>query len=75
MANFCHNCGTATSASHSHKSKVAAPKKKPKRKISAANKAYAKAFKKVEHRFKKKAGGWKKDGFRNAGRAARKSMK
>ena len=48
---------------------------KPKRKPSANNLAYAKAFKSVEARFKKKGGGWKKDGFKRAGAAARMMMK
>ena len=48
--------------------------KKP-RKPTAYNKAYARAFQKVAPRFKKKSGGWMKDGFKRAGAAARKSMK
>jgi len=48
---------------------------KPKRKPNANNLAYAKAFAKVEGRFKKKGGGWKKDGFKHAGAAARRLMK
>jgi len=53
------------------------PVKVPKRKRgpSAYNKAYSRAFKKVAPRFKKKGGGWKKDGFKRAGAAARKAMK
>ena len=50
-----------------------APKKK--RKPSEYNKRYAAAFKKVAPRFKKKNGGWKKDGFKRAGAAARKIAK
>ena len=53
----------------------AVPKAKAKRKPSAHNMAYSKAFKKHAPRFKKKSGGWKKDGFKRAGAAARKSMK
>jgi len=49
--------------------------KKTKRKPSKYNLAYAKAFAKEAPRFKKKNGGWKKDGFKNAGAAARRSMK
>jgi len=48
--------------------------KKP-RKPTADNKAYARAFKKVEPKFKKKNGGWVKDGFKRCAAAARKSMK
>ena len=76
MANFCHHCGTATSSTHSHTTEPkAVPKAKAKRKPSAHNIAYSKAFKKQAPRFKKKSGGWKKDGFKRAGAAARKSMK
>jgi len=49
--------------------------KKPKKKPSAHNLRYAKAFKKHAPRFKKKGGGWKKDGFKRAGAAARKAIK
>ena len=48
---------------------------KKKRKPSKYNLAYAKAFAKEAPRFKKKSGGWKKNGFKNAGAAARKSLK
>jgi len=54
-------------------SAVKVPKRK--RQPSAYNKAYSRAFKKVAPRFKKKSGGWVKDGFKRAGAAARKSMK
>ena len=51
--------------------------KVPKRKRgpSAYNKAYARAFKKVAHKYKTKAGKWKKDGFKRAAAAARKAIK
>jgi hypothetical protein len=45
---------------------------KSKRKATASNRKYAAAFKKVKGRFMKKSGGWKKNGFRNAARAAHK---
>ena len=48
--------------------------KKP-RKPSENNKAYARAFKKVESKYKKKNGGWKKDGFKRCAAAARKMIK
>jgi len=76
MANFCHHCGTATSLAEAAAPKAStSPKVKAKRAPSAYNKAYSKAFKKVSPRFKKKGGGWKKDGFKRAGAAARKLMK
>jgi hypothetical protein len=50
--------------------KVLKEKAKPKRKPNARNKAYAKAFKKVEPRFKKKNGSWKKNGFKNCAKMA-----
>jgi hypothetical protein len=49
--------------------------KKPKPKTSSYNKAYSKAFKKFEPKYKKKNGGWMKDGFKRTAAAARKSIK
>lgn len=51
---------------------MAAPKK---RKVSKYNRAYAKAFKSVAHKYKKKDGSWQKDGFKRAQRAAHKMAK
>lgn len=48
---------------------------KPKRKANAYNRKYAAAFKKVKGKFMKKNGGWKKDGFKFANRAAHKMCK
>jgi hypothetical protein len=50
-------------------------KVKPKRKVTAANRAYSKAFRKVQSRFKLKNGSWKKDGFKNCCKAAHKMCK
>jgi hypothetical protein len=44
-----------------------APKR---RKASKYNRAYAKAFKEVSPKYKKKSGGWQKNGFKNAQKAA-----
>ena len=63
--NSCINCSGSTSP-------IAEASSKPKRKASASNRKYAAAFKKVKGRFMKKNGGWKKNGFRNAARAAHK---
>ena len=46
-----------------------------KRKASVASKRYGRAFKKVAPQFKLKNGSWKKNGFRNAVRAAHKLAK
>ena len=46
-----------------------------KRKASAYSKKYAKAFKKEAIRFKTKSGSWKKNGFKNAQKAAHKLAK
>lgn len=46
-----------------------------KRRASAASKRYGRAFKKVAPQFKLKSGAWKKNGFRNAVRAAHKLAK
>jgi hypothetical protein len=43
---------------------------KKKRKASAYSKRYAAAFKKVQGKYKKKNGGWMKDGFKRAQKAA-----
>ena len=64
--NSCINCSGSTEVT------AVTTVTKPKRKSSASNKRYAAAFKKVKGRFMKKSGGWKKNGFRNAARAAHK---
>ena len=46
--------------------------KKTVRKVSAYQKAYGKNFKKVAPKYKKKGGGWKKDGFKRAQAEAHK---
>jgi hypothetical protein len=50
-----------------------APKKK--RKASAYSKRYGKAFREVAPRYKTKLGSWKKNGFKNAQKAAHKMAK
>lgn len=50
--------------------KTASTIKKKKRMKSAYNSKYAKAFKKVASKYKKKSGGWKKDGFKKAQKEA-----
>ncbi len=40
------------------------------RKASAYSKRYGKAFKKVQGKYKLKSGAWKKNGFKNAQKAA-----
>ena len=50
--------------------KMSSVSTKPKRKKSAYNRRYAAAFKKVQKKFKKKNGGWMKDGFKRAQREA-----
>lgn len=64
--NSCINCSGPTKVT------AVTSTTKPKRKASASNRKYAAAFKKVKGRFMKKNGGWKKNGFRNAARAAHK---
>lgn len=48
--------------------------KRPRR-ASAYSKRYGRAFKKLAPKYKTKAGGWKKDGFRRCAAAARKEAK
>ena len=50
-------------------------KKKVKRKASAASKRYGRAFKRLAPKYKKKSGGWKKDGFKRCAAAARRAAK
>jgi len=45
------------------------------RKASAYSKKYGKAFKRISPQFKKKNGEWKVNGFRNAVRAAHRSLR
>jgi hypothetical protein len=51
-----------------------APKRK-KRTATAAQKRYGKAFKRLAPKYKKKSGGWKKDGFKRCAAAARREAK
>jgi len=46
-----------------------------KRKASAYSKRYGKCFKKLQRKYKKKNGQWKKDGFKRCAAAARKCAK
>jgi len=46
-----------------------------KRKASAYSKRYGKAFKNISSRYKLKSGSWKKNGFKNCAKAARKIAK
>ncbi len=46
-----------------------------KRKVSAYNRKYKAAFKRVSKKYKKKNGEWKKNGFKAAVRAAHKEAK
>jgi len=48
---------------------------KPKRKPSAYNRRYSKAFKSIQSKYKLKSGSWAKNGFRNCCRAANKMCK
>lgn len=54
---------------------VAAVERKTVRKASAYSKKYGRAFKSVAPKFKKKGGGWKKNGFKNAQKAAHAKAK
>ncbi len=52
-----------------------APKAKKARKASASAKRYGREFKRLAPKYKKKSGGWKKDGFKRCAAAARKAAK
>ena len=51
------------------------PRKAKKKVKSAAQRAYAKAFKKVQSKYKLKSGKWKKGGFKRAVKEAHKLAK
>jgi hypothetical protein len=63
-----------TSERESEGATLASTEKK-KRKPTAANKKYSKAFKKLAPSFKLKNGSWKKDGFKNCCKGAHKMCK
>ena len=62
----------SSSSPKSSKSRKAPPKK---RKPSAYQKRYGAAFKRLAPKYRKKSGGWKKDGFKRCAAAARKVAK
>jgi hypothetical protein len=51
------------------------PKPKTKRRVSAYNRRYKKAFKKIAPRYKLKSGKWRAGGFKRAVKAAHKEAK
>lgn len=55
--------------------KPAPEKKKRPRKPSAYSRRYGAAFKRVASKYKNKRGGWKKDGFKRAQKAAHRLAK
>tara|TARA_R110002110_G_scaffold415023_1_gene647515 strand:- start:851 stop:1096 length:246 start_codon:yes stop_codon:yes gene_type:complete len=55
--------------------KASPPKAKPKRKASAYSKKYAKAFKSIAPKHKKKSGGWKQGGYKRAVKQAHAKAK
>lgn len=78
MANFCHECGTATNHTHSVAPNVKEPtalKAKKPRKASAYSKRYGKHFQAVAPKNKLKSGSWKKGGFLRTQKAAHKLAK
>ena len=81
MPRYCPRCGETLHTHSTTKGEVrktarrAYEPTKKKRGPSAYNKKYAAAFKKVEGEYKKKNGSWKQDGFKNAGKAARRMIK
>ena len=85
MPRYCPRCGETLHTDGTTKGEVRktarrayedtpSPGKK-KRGPSAYNVKYAAAFKKVEGKYKKKNGSWKQDGFKLAGKAARKMIR
>lgn len=88
MPRYCPRCGEALHNDSTRKGEVRKTARrayepvgsvseiiKTKRAPSEYNKKFSAAFKKVAPKFKKKNGGWVKDGFKRAGAAARKMIK
>ena len=81
MPRYCPRCGESLVGQGTTKGEVrktarrAYEPKKKTRKKTARGRAYAAAFKKVQGKYKKKSGGWKKNGFKNAAAAARRMIK
>ena len=77
MANFCHECGTATTHTHTvvPVESSPSPKVKKPRKASAYSKRYGKHFKAIAPANKTKAGSWKKGGFLKTQKAAHRKAK
>ena len=63
------------SAPSPKKTRSSTPKAKPKRKASAYSKKYAKAFKQIAPKHKKKSGGWKQGGYKRAVKQAHAKAK
>ena len=55
--------------------RIVKAERKVKRKASAYAKKYGRAFKKIQNKYKTKAGKWKKDGFKRAQKEAHKLAK
>ncbi|AXH78607.1 MAG: hypothetical protein [Circular genetic element sp.] len=68
--NSCINCSGSTEEVINQ-----VPMVKPKRKPTAYNRKYSKAFKSIQSKYKLKNGSWAKNGFRNCCRAANKMCK
>lgn len=63
------------STTASNKKEAVQTKKKAPRKASAYSKKYAKAFKSIAPKHKKKAGGWKQGGYKRAVKQAHAKAK
>ena len=67
--------GDCSSCPHLDPGSNSISRSKKKRKKSAYSKKYGAAFKKVQKKYKKKSGGWMKDGFKRAQKEAHKIAK
>ena len=67
--NSCINCSGST------EEVIEVPLVKPKRKPTAYNRKYSKAFKSIQSQYKLKNGSWAKNGFKNCCKAANKMCK
>jgi hypothetical protein len=75
MTKYCSECGSRLSKPSSGTTSPKRATPAPKRQASAYSAKYAKAFKSVASKHKKKNGSWKKDGYKRAVKAAHAKAK
>jgi len=75
LAKYCSECGGSLGKKTGNTSKPRSTSTKTTRKPSAYSAKYSRAFKSVKSKHLKKNGGWKKDGYKKAVKAAHAKAK